>query len=437
MVPAVQVEEAPVGTTPDDRRAAHPVLRSWATVVFAIGLAAGLVMVLGISRTSLRLSGFDPYNFGKMGESIAAGHGFRGFGNLLERRAPLYPALIGLVYWIFGVHPQLFLVVQCFLFAGTCVVAYHLGRHLFNVRAGVVAGLLCAFNPMLLRYIPYLHLETQLTFLVTLMLWLMVRFYDRPTRGNGALVGLAAGAAALTKAVIFFYPPVFVVGMILSIRAARRRGERRAMPWAALATILAVMCCTIVPWTIRNYRSSGHLVLIESGTSDAFLRGFIFSRTEFITLQKPPFTDAEQESNAYFESLAKKAGTVWQKNDWQTDQILNREAKRRALADPAGVVRKSVIGLFTFWYELTSFRNSVLALALAVGAWVLAWIGWRRAAREGRPSWLLLAPVIYLNVALALLLALGRYSVPILPALLVMSAFGVDTLLDRRAAARA
>jgi hypothetical protein len=31
-----------------------------------------------------------------------------------------------------------------------------------------------------------------------------------------------------------------------------------------------------------------------------------------------------------------------------------------------------------------------------------------------------------------LLLALGRYSAPILPALLVVSAFGVDTMLDHR-----
>ena len=52
-------------------------------------------------------------------------------------------------------------------------------------------------------------------------------------------------------------------------------------------------------------------------------------------------------------------------------------------------------------------------------------------------AWLLMLPVLYLNLVLALLLALGRYSVPILPALIVMSAFGVDTLLDRRAARRA
>ena len=45
--------------------------------------------------------------------------------------------------------------------------------------------------------------------------------------------------------------------------------------------------------------------------------------------------------------------------------------------------------------------------------------------------WPFILPVFYLNVVLALLLALGRYSAPILPALLVVSAFGVDTLLDR------
>jgi hypothetical protein len=201
--------------------------------------------------------------------------------------------------------------------------------------------------------------------------------------------------------------------------------------------MLVAMGLTIMPWTIRNYRSSGHFVLISTGTSDAFLRGFIFSRTEFITLQKPPYTDAENESNAYFRSLARAAGTVWQRNDYETDKILNREAKRRLLAQPGQVARKTAIGMFTFWYELTSFKNSLLALVLAIGAWALALVGWRRAHREGRPSWILWVPILYLNISMALLLALGRYSVPILPALLVLSAFGVDTLLIRRAAARA
>jgi hypothetical protein len=68
---------------------------------------------------------------------------------------------------------------------------------------------------------------------------------------------------------------------------------------------------------------------------------------------------------------------------------------------------------------------------MALAAWGAAALGVMRARREGRPQWLVFAPVLYLNVFLAMLLALGRYSVPVLPALLVASGFGLDTLLAR------
>jgi len=425
-------------------REAAPTLRvarwsvPWAWVVFAFALGTGLLMGFVVFRVqSLVDQNTDPYFFGDMGKSIADGNGFEGFGSLITRRAPLYPIVIGGVYAVFGDHQKLIVLLHVLMFSGTCVLAYDMGRRLFNHRTGVIAGFVCALHPMLLRYIPNLHLETQLTLLITLTAWLTIRFYERPTVAAGALVGLASGAAALTKAVALLYPALFVAGIILASRAARRRGEQRPTPWKPILAIFVVMGCLILPWTARNYRSSGHFVLISSGTSDAFLRGFIFTETDYITLRRPPYTDAENASNAYFEALAEAEGTVWERDDYETDQILNKEAKRRLFAEPGPVLRKSVIGVFTFWYQLTSLKNSLLALVLALGAWFFAVIGWRQARREQRPAWLLMLPVLYLNLVLALLLALGRYSVPILPALIVMSAFGVDTLLDRRAARRA
>jgi len=77
--------------------------------------------------------------------------------------------------------------------------------------------------------------------------------------------------------------------------------------------------------------------------------------------------------------------------------------------------------------------NSLLTGVLALGAWLLALIGAARAWREGLPIWLFLLPAIHQNLLLAVLLSLGRYSVPVMPALLVASAFGVDTLLTRTA----
>ena len=422
------VGAAPEASAPVDPDVPPPG-RGWYVWVVA-GTAAATALLIWAVGTRSDASD-DPYYFGDMGRSIAHGHGFEGFGSLIQRRAPLYPIMLSGAYLVFGDGDRTALLLHCVLFVGTALLAYDMGRRYFNARTGLIAGLLCAFHPLLLRYVPSLHLETLLTFLVTLMVWCTLRFFTQRTVVNGLLVGATAALAALTKAVVMVYPFVFIVAILVAIWAARRRGETARIPWGSFAAMIVALAVVISPWTIRNYGTTGHFVPISSGTSDAFLRGLIFSRTEFVTLQDPPYTVAENESNAYFGRLAEEAGTVWQADDYETDQILNDEMFRVIREEPQEVVRKSAVGLFAFWYQLTSLENSLLILVCAIGAWALAIVGWRRARRERIVVWPFLLPAFYLNVVLALLLALGRYSAPILPALLVVSAFGVDTLLDR------
>ena len=104
---------------------------------------------------------------------------------------------------------------------------------------------------------------------------------------------------------------------------------------------------------------------------------------------------------------------------------------------PLDTVRKVVVGLFTFWYEMTSLKTSLVPAVLAVGCWVLALFGMKRAREEKRRTWLLLMPILVTNVLVAYLIPLGRYSVPILPLLAILAAFGADTLLARRASWKA
>src|SRR2546426_325454 len=96
-------------------------------------------------------------------------------------------------------------VVESFKIMATCVLAFDMGRRLFNLRAGVIAGVLCALSPTLLRYVPDYHLETLFTFLLTLTVWSSLRFYESPTLRRATLFGIVAGLAALTKAVAMVY----------------------------------------------------------------------------------------------------------------------------------------------------------------------------------------------------------------------------------------
>src|SRR5262249_122045 len=109
-----------------------------------------------------------------------------------------------------------------------------------------------------------------------------------------------------------------------------------------------------------------------------------------------------------------------------------RVAKHLIATWPLDTVRKVFVGLFTFWYEMTSLTNSLIPGSLALIGWLLAIVGLRRAYREGRPSWLIWLPIVVMNVFVALLIPLGRYSIPILPCLMILAAFGVDTLLNQR-----
>jgi len=400
-------------------------------VVFGVALAVALIVVFAVFKTQgLVANRPDPYEFSELGRRIARGEGFR--GEIIGRRAPLYPLIIGVIYWVFGEHEVMVQLFQCLTFAGTALLAWDMGRLLFNRRTGMIAGLLCALHPSLLRYVPDFHLESVFAFLFTLCVWSSVQLYLRPGMLRGALFGISAGLACLTKAVLLLYPPLFIA--ILWLTRRRTRGPEPALPRFTISTagvILVAMALTISPWTIRNYRVSGAIVPVSTGLSDAFLRGFVFSRTEFALLQKPPYTDAENEVNAQFRQECTAQGAVWEQDPLQTDKILSVAAKAKLRADLLGTIRKSVVGVFTFWYEMTSLKTSLVAGLLALAAWLLTFAGMSRAHRERKPEWLLLAPMLYLNAFLAVLLSLGRYSVPVLPCLMVTAAFGLDTLGER------
>ncbi len=160
-------------------------------------------------------------------------------------------------------------VVQALLAAGTCLLVFEIGRKLFTLRTGLIAGALASLHPMVMRYVPDIQVETLLTFLYTLTVYRTVCLVEQGTLLNAFLMGLAAAAAAMTKAVALPYAALFAAAYLAFRHWHRAPGEGRAiLPGigAVVAMILA-MGLVILPWTYRNYEVTGKFVLVSGNAS--------------------------------------------------------------------------------------------------------------------------------------------------------------------------
>ena len=193
------------------------------------------------------------------------------------------------------------------------------------------------------------------------MVWCTIRFYfDRSVR-NGVLVGVVAGLATLTKAVILLYPGGVhrCLASGDSSSEATRRGDDR--PLAILRRDRAGDDRGDRAVDDPQLRDHGPLRVGVVGHERRVLaRDDLQPERVHHSARSRPTRRPRTRATPYFERLARDAGTVWERDDYETDQILNKEAKRVLREEPLQVARKSVVGLVTFWYQLTSLKNSML-----------------------------------------------------------------------------
>jgi 4-amino-4-deoxy-L-arabinose transferase-like glycosyltransferase len=403
-------------------------------LIFAGAVAVGLLTVFVFwDKQGLVEQTNDLYKFAELGHNIALGNGLRYDGAPLTiRRAPLYPALIALLYTIFGVMPLVITVFQALLAAGTTLLGFEIGRRVFNLRTGILAAIATALHPMVLRYVPDIQLETFLTFLYTLAIYWSVRLAEKGTFWNGFWFGLSCAAAAMVKGVALPYPALFILAY-LWWRHSRDAGRSDPLPgWRPVAALLFAMGLFILPWTYRNYSVSGRFVLISGNASGELLRGYVFAQPRYYLLQNRAYTDGEREANEMQIQLFRSKGLVWERDETETEQVQNLAARQKIMSSPGAYLKKCFIAAFMFWYVVTTKANSLVVGGLALAGWILTFVGMYRARGKGYQFWLLLLPIASMNLIYAAILALGRYSAPCIPSLMVLAGFGVNSLLPQR-----
>ena len=176
-------------------------------------------------------------------------------------RAPLYPYLLALVYVLLGHSYAAARLVQFLLGAGSVVLIYLLGRRVFGLAAGIIAGVLAAGYGTLIYFEGELLIPALFLFLNLLLVLAILSAARRSRPRRWLLSGLLLGLAAVAR------PNVLVFGMAALVWMAvvlKRKGQPKKAVLLSMGAYVLGALLVIAPVTIRNAVVGGDFVPIAS-----------------------------------------------------------------------------------------------------------------------------------------------------------------------------
>jgi 4-amino-4-deoxy-L-arabinose transferase-like glycosyltransferase len=207
------------------------------------------------------------FEMGRIGRSIASGHGFGNPFNettgLTAWEPPLYPYLIAGVFKLFGIYSHVsafvLLGINSVFSALTCIPIFLIGKRCFDERVAVWTAWLWALLPAVMYWCTRWVWETSLAaLLLAIIFWLTLELEEKDGWKPWLWFGLLWGISALTNTSLLAFLPAS--GLWPWYR--RRKRGKHSLGGVMLASTIFLACIT--PWLVRNYQTFGQFVFIRS-----------------------------------------------------------------------------------------------------------------------------------------------------------------------------
>jgi 4-amino-4-deoxy-L-arabinose transferase-like glycosyltransferase len=244
-------------------------LRTSPRWIVAIALLLRVTWIV-IGHTYKFKSSDDSFGFGwemgRIGASLASGHGFSSlFGPSTGPTAwepPLYPYLTAGVFLVFGIYSKasacVLLTMNSVFSALTCVPIFRIARRIFSERVAVGSAWAWALLPNVLFWCTRAVWETSLAaLLLTAIFWLALTLEDRDGWMPWLQFGLLWGITALSSTSLLSFLPA--AGLWAWYR--RAKSGKHSLAGVALASVVFLACIT--PWLVRNYETFGKFIFIR------------------------------------------------------------------------------------------------------------------------------------------------------------------------------
>jgi len=396
--------------------------------LFALALAPRLGLAISLPADD---NVFSDQLYLEYARHLAEGSGFWGPASYpgleIKRtyafRPPLFPFLWGCVYNATGGAYAPIRIAHAVLASLACLAAFGAGRELFrDARVAALAAALAAVYPPLVWHGVHLMTEPLFIFFTMLMMWALLRSRREKGIGWAALAGAAAGLGVLSRSVLAGFVPL--AGVWLWWVRGRRRGAvaAAAVLWLATAAVMA-------PWVVRNAVRLGRFVPL---TTDAGHGSYVANNPRALDDPRGFWVPASWE-------FLKRPGEARLDDEVEISRRLSALAVRFLAENPWTAAKLMARRLWCFWRpwphtEFVPVRVAVLygvsfvpcALLMAPGFAA----AWRRSRGERAPHALVLMLAGFMTAVHTAVLAMTRYREPLMPVLLVYTAYSAVGLWD-------
>ncbi len=373
--------------------------------------------------------------------TVADGHGYSGTAGATAFRPPGYPLFLAAIYFFFGKSLLFAKFSNVALGIGSTYLTYRLMSEVFSKKVGIVAGLIVAFFPSLILYTSILATENLATFLMLLGLYWLIFALKSEQKWLFILSGMAFGLTALTRPNFLVLPPLIFLALFF----------RRAwgLSWIIFRGLLLAggMLLVILPWSVRNYISLGHIIPISTNGGFNLLISFSEESTgAYIGGITENVFNAPFDWNAY-----RIIGPDW--NEYELDRAAYAEAFKYMRSNPDRVLSLAPIKLFNLLRDDVSgvYQNAHVALRpipnmiqlflkitaqlyyMGIVALTLLTIMFHRVIRKYSFHIILLTTLMFMFFLHVFFHAADRFHLPFLPIAAGFSAFTITSFANDHA----
>ena len=342
-------------------------------------------------------------------------------------RTPAYPLFLAAIYKTFGRRMKLVYLAQTLVDMLSALLLYALALKVTeNGKVAALAALFYALYLPFMSQVAVLLNETLFGFFVVGFSVLAVWALATPSTLTFLTAGAALGLTSLCRPTTYLFPVLFLAAALLRYR----KGLRQVL--APCAAFLAGFAVLIAPWMIRNYVVFGHFEFV--GT---LLGEQLYAANYEWGTPGQPFPMVPPQMRARLEG----------KSDRERNKILTREGFKEIVANPGRFAKNVALKTVKFWTAIgmgdptffyfssggsgreTSVFVAVVNIFL-VAASVLTFI-------KFRGPWIhrALIPILlvgYVYIVHLPIIGVIRYSMPVIPFLMMFAAVGMVGLFAER-----